>query len=56
MIDFLIMCSISVVCYVTFVSSLRRAHENRKAFEDFIEKGRQRKIDLLYGRDVSDQD
>ena len=56
MIEFLIIVSVATVCYVTFLSSLRRAKQNQQMFEEFIEKGRQRRIDLLYGRDPSDRD
>lgn len=54
MIDILILTFVSVACYIIFKSSLRKAHMNQKMYEEFLEKGRQRKIDILYGRDSSD--
>ena len=54
MID-LIFLSIVALTWFVLRSSLRKARDNQEMYQKFIEEGRQRRIDALYGRDPNQE-
>ena len=55
MIDFMLLTILPIICYFVFRASLRKAVMNQAEFEAYREKMRQRRIDILYGRDLDDE-
>ena len=55
MIADIIFLAIVALSWVILRSSMHQARENQQTYEKFIEEGRQRRIDALYGRDPNQE-
>ena len=46
---------IVALSWLVLRSSMHKARENQQMYEKFIEEGRQKRIDALYGRDPNQE-